>query len=115
MKCLNLPVCERNGTVCGLVTSVMDLIYGCGGAEGWRSLFDSAMDISDDVSYDTSNYDFSVSKSFYSGSRKLMESSKNSKPIFHLRPKKPIIAYSSSSVAEVSCKMMKKSDCHQTA
>eukprot|EP01083_Nonionella_stella_P263330 894631_1 len=54
-KFLNLPVCESNGTVCGLV-SVMDLIYGCGGAEGWRSLFDSAMDISDDASDTASRF-----------------------------------------------------------
>jgi CBS domain-containing protein len=41
-KFLNLPVCESDGRVCGLV-GVMDLIHGCGGAEGWRSLFDRTM------------------------------------------------------------------------
>ena len=30
---LNLPVCEDDGTFCGLV-GIMDLICGCGGAEG---------------------------------------------------------------------------------
>jgi CBS domain-containing protein len=43
---LSLPVCEQNGTVIGLV-DVMDVIYGCGGADGWRSIFNSAMDIDD--------------------------------------------------------------------
>ena len=48
-KFLNLPVCESDGRVCGIL-SVMDLIYGCGGAEGWRSLFDNALDATDDIS-----------------------------------------------------------------
>jgi CBS domain-containing protein len=43
---LSLPVCEQNGAVVGLV-DVMDVIYGCGGADGWRSIFNSAMDIDD--------------------------------------------------------------------
>ena len=46
---LTLPVCEADGRVVGIV-DVMDLIYGCGGTEGWRSIFDSAMDIEDDAS-----------------------------------------------------------------
>jgi CBS domain-containing protein len=43
---LTLPVCENDGTVVGLV-DVMDVIYGCGGADGWRSIFNSALDIDD--------------------------------------------------------------------
>jgi CBS domain-containing protein len=46
---LTLPVCEDDGEVVGIV-DVMDLIYGCGGAEGWRSIFDSAMNIEDEGS-----------------------------------------------------------------
>jgi predicted transcriptional regulator len=42
-KFLSLPVCEEDGTVVGMV-DVMDLILGCGGAEGWRSIFATAMD-----------------------------------------------------------------------
>ena len=42
-KFLTLPVCESDGTIVGLV-DVMDLIHGCGGAEGWRSIFSQAMD-----------------------------------------------------------------------
>jgi hypothetical protein len=41
---LTLPVCEEDGTVVGIV-DVMDVIYGCGGADGWRSIFSSAMDM----------------------------------------------------------------------
>ena len=43
---LTLPVCEENGTVVGLV-DVMDVIYGCGGADGWRSIFKRAMELDD--------------------------------------------------------------------
>ena len=43
---LTLPVCENDGTVRGVV-DIMDLIYGAGGAEGWRSIFDSALDMDD--------------------------------------------------------------------
>jgi len=46
---LNLPVCGKGGIVVGLV-DVMDVIYGCGGAEGWRSIFDSAIDIDESIS-----------------------------------------------------------------
>jgi CBS domain-containing protein len=43
---LTLPVCEADGRVVGLV-DVMDVIYGCGGSEGWRSVFDNAIDLDD--------------------------------------------------------------------
>lgn len=45
---LTLPVCEDDGRVVGLV-DVMDCVYASGGAEGWKSLFDSALD-QDDMS-----------------------------------------------------------------
>ena len=41
-----LPVCEDDGRVVGLV-DVMDVIHGCGGADGWRSIFRQAMEIDD--------------------------------------------------------------------
>jgi CBS domain-containing protein len=47
-KFLTLPVCEATGRVVGLV-DVMDCVYASGGAEGWKSLFDSALN-EDDVS-----------------------------------------------------------------
>ena len=43
---LTLPVCEADGTVVGLV-DVMDVMYGCGGADGWRSIFSCTMDMED--------------------------------------------------------------------
>ena len=43
---LTLPVCEANGTVVGLV-DVMDVMYGCGGADGWRSIFSCTMEMDD--------------------------------------------------------------------
>jgi len=47
-KFLSLPVCESDGSIVGLV-DVMDLIIGCGGSEGWRSIFSSiAADGGDD-------------------------------------------------------------------
>ena len=54
-KFLTLPVCEDSGDVVGVV-DVMDVIYGCGGAEGWRSIFDSAMDGVDDATDNESTY-----------------------------------------------------------
>jgi hypothetical protein len=47
-RVLSLPVCE-DGTVIGSV-DVMDIIYGCGGAEGWRSIFDKSALLADDAS-----------------------------------------------------------------
>jgi len=47
-KFLTLPVCEVDGRVVGLV-DVMDCVYASGGAKGWKSLFDTALD-QDDVS-----------------------------------------------------------------
>ena len=52
-KFLNLPVVDGDGSVLGLV-DVMDLISAVGGADGWRSIFSSALDAGDDFS-DTSS------------------------------------------------------------
>ena len=43
-KILTLLICENDGRVCGVV-DVIELIYGYGGMDEWRSIFDSAMDI----------------------------------------------------------------------
>ena len=43
---LNLPVCEDDGAVVGLV-GIMDLINGCRGADGWRLKFSSTMELGD--------------------------------------------------------------------
>ncbi len=51
-KILTLPVCESDGRLVGLV-DVMDCVHASGGAEGWKSLFDSALDEDDRlVSFD---------------------------------------------------------------
>ena len=47
-KFLTLPVCEEDGTVVGLV-DVMDVIYSCGGVDGWKSVFESALDVDESV------------------------------------------------------------------
>jgi hypothetical protein len=46
---LTLPVCESDRTIVGVV-NVMDVINGCGGADGWRAVFNSALEIDDEAS-----------------------------------------------------------------
>jgi CBS domain-containing protein len=60
-KFLTLPVCDDDGMICGVI-DVMDLIYGCGGSEGWRSIFENAMDM-DDISDQASIHSSSVHSS----------------------------------------------------
>ena len=43
---LTLPVCEEDGRVLGVV-DVMDVFYGCGGTDGWRKIFEKAMEMDD--------------------------------------------------------------------
>jgi CBS domain-containing protein len=95
-RVLTLPVCEKNGDVIGLV-DVMDVIYGCGGTEGWRSVFSSAMDIDDDVSDVTSVHSATSGKrpSIAGPSDALLLSavkeSVEERPVAKLRPSKPIV------------------------
>ena len=106
-KFLNLPVCEKDGTVCGLV-GVMDLIYGCGGAEGWRSLFDSTMSIEmEDCSRRSgfSTMKSAVIKGSSNKSVSSLNSRKDSKPVSKLRPKKAIKLSESTSIVDV-CKVL---------
>jgi CBS domain-containing protein len=63
---LTLPVCEASGQVVGLV-DVMDVIYGCGGADGWRSIFSKAMEIDESTA-------LSVEGSNLAPSSRLLES-----------------------------------------
>jgi len=96
-KYLTLPVCEDNGEVVGLV-DVMDVIYGCGGAEGWRSIFSNAMDIDDDVSDVTSVHSASsaqlkpVSSHPEQAPLSSVKESAEERPVSKLRPSKPIIS-----------------------
>ena len=43
-KFLILPICEKDGSVVGIV-DVIDLIYGCRGSEGWKSMFRATLDM----------------------------------------------------------------------
>ena len=88
-----LFVCEHDGTVVGLV-SVMDVIYGCGGSEDWRSIFANAMD-SDDVSEMT----MSVGGIDRMGR---LEDQVMDKKVAKLQPKKPIISTTQDSVLSVA-------------
>lgn len=94
-KFLTLPVCESGGKVVGLV-DVMDVIYGCGGTEGWRSVFSSAMDIEDDdVSDVTSVHSFAskakaAAKDPEPGLQVVKEAT-DERPVSMLRPSKPIV------------------------
>jgi len=86
-KFLTLPVCESDGTVVGLV-DVMDLIYGCGGAEGWRSIFTKAMeldDVSDMNSLRSHDNESRASQSYRNGG---LPRSSDTRPVSKLRPKK---------------------------
>jgi len=64
---LTLPVCEENGTVCGVV-DIMDLIYGAGGAEGWRSIFESALEM-DELSAESRSVYSSTSRNSHQRSQ----------------------------------------------
>ena len=106
-KFLNLPVCEDDGTVCGLV-GVMDLIIGCGGADGWRSLFDSTIGMSGDDS--GSHHSGSVSTTRMSSAKKAqsvqgLKNNINMKPVSKLRPRRAVTLPGWSSVVEV-CQLM---------
>ena len=86
-KYLTLPVCEDNGTVCGVI-DVMDLIYGAGGIEGWRSIFDSALDM-DDMSDSRSAYS-AESPSVYRGDQVMPMYNKPKKdPVIHVQMNSP--------------------------
>ena len=117
-KILTLPVCENDGTVVGIV-DVMDVIYGCGGADGWRSIFGSSLDI-DDVS-DTASVRSNGSRKS-AGSRatsvksarnvdkpltsksnmETVEETKDERPVSKLRPSKPLVSNSSHNVLQVA-------------
>jgi CBS domain-containing protein len=101
-----LPVCEDDGTVVGLV-NVMDVIYGCGGVDGWRSIFSTTLDLddlSDTVSHASGRSKKSVdgiiggqSKSTFTNAK-----TKTNKTVMDLRPKKPIIASVDDSILDVT-------------
>ena len=107
---------EQDGTVVGLV-DVMDCIYGCGGAEGWRSVFNSALDL-DDLSESGSagsghrSAAGSAGPSVRSTKGRPSATETPSRCVRSLRPAKPLISYTDDSILSVA-KMMasKRGDC----
>ena len=103
---LTLPVVEENGSVAGVIT-ILDVIYGAGGAEGWRSIFSSALDMdeySDDASF-ISGKGSTVAGSTVRENRSKAPSIKkqeNIRPVSKLRPKKPLVSSSNDTVLAVS-------------
>ena len=102
-KFLTLPVCEEDGTVVGLV-NVMDVIYGCGGADGWRSIFNTTLDLDDlsDTASHTSGRSNSVDGIVSKQSNSSFNASKVDKSVIDLRPNKPVIACIDDSVLSVT-------------
>jgi CBS domain-containing protein len=89
-KFLTLPVCEDDGRVVGLV-DIMDVIYGCGGADGWRSVFQQAIDLEGFSETNSVHSRESASRSIKS-SRSQKKRQVDSRPVSKLRPKKPMIS-----------------------
>ena len=101
-KFLTLPVCEEDGRVLGLL-DVMDIINGVGGAEGWRSVFSSAMDM-DDASDVASIQSAGVTSATgtHRSKKYAPEKQVDSRPVSKLRPKKPLISTESDSILTVT-------------
>jgi CBS domain-containing protein len=100
-KFLTLPVCEDGGSVVGLV-NVMDLIYGCGGTEGWRSVFSTSLDL-DDLSETASYQSVGVaSKTVGSRSSSVKGNLKDIRSVSKLRPKKPLVCSACDTVLSVT-------------
>ena len=113
----SLPVCEQDGTVIGLV-DVLDCMLACGvGAEGWRSVFNSALDL-DDLSESGSAHSGhrsaagSAGPSVRSAKGRPSATETSSRCVQKLRPAKPLISYTDDSILSVA-KMMasKRGDC----
>jgi signal-transduction protein with cAMP-binding, CBS, and nucleotidyltransferase domain len=98
-KFLTLPVCESNGRVIGVV-DVMDCVYASGGADGWRSIFNQAMDCDDltDIASVHSNHAGSVKGSI----RSFRNTGKIVPPVSKLRPKAPNVCTTDDSVLSVA-------------
>ena len=98
-KFLTLPVCEANGSVVGIV-DVMDCVYASGGAEGWKTIFASAMDCDDTASVGShSHVGGSVA---HHSVRSNTSSRKNDTTVSKLRPKAPMVSSSSDTVLSVA-------------
>jgi signal-transduction protein with cAMP-binding, CBS, and nucleotidyltransferase domain len=98
-KFLTLPVCEDDGTVVGLV-NVMDVIYGCGGAEGWRSIFRNTLEL-DDLSDTASHWSEKSNTAGVADKTTKLVKAGNDKRVAKLRPKKVIFSSSDATVLQV--------------
>jgi len=99
---LTLPVCEADGSVVGLV-DVMDVIYGCGGAGGWRSIFSSAMQVEDDHSSVVSG------RTGHQSTRSARKKKQSDlKTVSKLRPSKPVLSLTDESVLAVAQLLQRK-------
>ena len=96
---LNLPVCEEDGSVVGLV-GVMDVIHGCGGVDGWRSVFMSSLEVQDDTT--DSGSQFAAGNSVLRTPPFGDQVEENDRPVSRLRPSKPILSHYSDSVTKVA-------------
>lgn len=104
---LTLPVCEEDDTVIGIV-DVLDVVYGCGGMDGWRSMFQSSLDMADDRSVMSSQ---SENKSV--ATKNTTRSAKNIAPkddktVEKLRPSKPLLCSTLDTVLAVAQAMQRK-------
>jgi CBS domain-containing protein len=102
-KFLSLPVVANDNTVLGVV-NVMDVIAACGGAEGWRSIFSSTLDM-DDLS-ETSSVRSGVTgvdRGIFNPPSE--NTTREEKTVANLRPKKPVFSNSDDSIFDVSMKL----------
>ncbi|CAB9513362.1 Unconventional myosin [Seminavis robusta] len=104
-KFLTLPVCSQSGDVLGVV-DVIDVINACGGVNGWRSLFSSAMEVDDDESDAASAVSFSKmgkpQAQLGPGNMGALQESNHERPVSMLRPRKPLCSDSTDSILSVA-------------
>ena len=73
------------------------MIYGCGGADGWRSIFQQAIDLEGFSETNSVHSRESASRSIKS-SRSQKKRQAHSRPVSKLRPKKPMISTTTDSI-----------------
>jgi len=98
-KFLTLPVCEADGRVIGVV-DVMDCVYASGGADGWKSIFASAMECDDFTETASVNSHRSAANRSIKSAKSARR--KDERPVSKLRPKKPFLSNESDSVLAVA-------------
>jgi len=99
MRFLSLPVCAEDGSILG-VLGVMDLIHGCGGKEGWRSIFNQTFEM-DDMSDSGTAYSKESTTHSKVNTKKIQKET-DFRPVSKLRPKKPVISSADDTVFDVS-------------